>query len=241
MKPAAKKSPVVAPALERGLSLLEFLTAQSKPLTLTQIAQALKLTVSEVQRPLACLLERGYLKRTSAGAYLISGLLYRLAHSHPPHLHLQRTALPFMLDFARLTGQSVHLSVPDGDAALLLCDVPGGGLVRITLQAGARLDPHATVSGRILHAFDYLTPDARPAKSRSMTTALTRIRQRNYEKAESSYAIGIVDLGVPVRDHEGQVIAALTASLLRLKATKASGDDLLGHLQECADAIRLAV
>ncbi len=148
-----------------------------------------------------------------------------------------------MLDFARQTSQSVHLCVTDGDAALLLCDVPGGGLVRITLQAGARLDAYATVSGRILQAFDCLTLDGLSAKrnTRSMATTLTQIRERNYERADSSYAIGIVDLGVPVCDHEGQVIAALTASLLRLKTTHTGGDDLLDHLQKCAEDIRLAV
>jgi DNA-binding IclR family transcriptional regulator len=229
----------LVPALDRGLNLIEWITTQSEPLTLTQIAQGVGLSVSEVQRPVACLLQRGYLKRTPAGAYALSGLLYRLAVSHPPHHQIQQAALPHMQDFARTTSQSIHLCVPDGDAALLLVDVPGGGLVRISLQTGARLDANGTVSGRILQAHNLIVPQKRAP--RTLEARLKKIRTANHELADSSYAIGIVDLGVPVRDHDGQVIAALTASLLRLKSTRAKPEDLLDHLQECAHNIRVSV
>jgi len=229
----------LVPALDRGLNLIEWITTQSEPLTLTQIAQGVGLSVSEVQRPVACLLQRGYLKRTPAGAYALSGLLYRLAVSHPPHHQIQQAALPHMQDFARTTSQSIHLCVPDGDAALLLVDVPGGGLVRISLQTGARLDANGTVSGRILQAHNLIVPQKRAP--RTLEARLKKIRTANHELADSSHAIGIVDLGVPVRDHDGQVIAALTASLLRLKSTRAKPEDLLDHLQECAHNIRVSV
>lgn len=36
-------------------------------------------------------------------------------------------------EFARLYRESVHLCVPDWDSALLLLDIPDGGLVRLSL------------------------------------------------------------------------------------------------------------
>ncbi|HRJ73594.1 MAG TPA: helix-turn-helix domain-containing protein [Terrimicrobiaceae bacterium] len=224
------KKVIAIPALERGLDLLEWIISQSEPLTLTQIAQGMRLTVSEVQRPVACLQARGYLRRSPAGSYVISGFLYRLALSHPPHLHLQRAALPVMLDYARKSSQSVHLCVPDGDTALLLADVPGSGLVRISLQHGARLDSSDTVSGRILSAFGALTPQREDA-------ALEAIRKRGYEQAASSYAEGIIDLGVPIHDASGQVIAVLTTSILQLKKSTAKSDRLLRMLQASANKV----
>ncbi len=225
----------LVPALDRGLNLVEWITAQSEPVTLTQIAQGVGLSVSEVQRPVACLLERGYLKRTTAGAYAISGLLYRLAVSHPPHHQIQQAALPHMQDYARVNGQSVHLSVPDGDAALLLVDVPGGGLVRISLQAGARLDADDTVSGRILQAHALLVREKKA--SRSLEAHLRKIRACQFEMAESAYAIGIIDLGVPVCGGDGQVVAALTCSMLRLRKPPHGGKDLLPAIAACAEKI----
>lgn len=225
----------LVPALDRGLSLMEWITAQSEPMTLTQVAQGVGLSVSEVQRPVACLLERGYLKRTPAGAYEISGLLYRLAVSHPPHRQIQQAALPHMQDFARTSGQSVHLCVPDGSAALLLVDVPGGGLVRISLQAGARLDAKETVSGRMLQAHHLLALEKKAG--RSLEARLNEIRSRKYELTESAYAVGILDLGVPVCDRNGKVVAALTCSILQLRKAPHDGKELLPDIKACAEKI----
>jgi DNA-binding IclR family transcriptional regulator len=229
----------VVPALDRGLSLMEWITTQSEPMTLTQVAHGVGLSVSEVQRPVACLLERGYLKRTPAGAYAISGLLYRLALSHPPHRQIQQAALPQMQDFARASGQSIHLCVPDGDAALLLVDVPGGGLVRISLQAGARLDANETVSGRMLQAHHLLVLEKKPG--RSLEARLKEIRSRKHELTESAYAVGILDLGVPVCDRSGKVVAALTCSILRLRKAPHDGKNLLPDIKACAEKIGLSL
>lgn len=225
----------LVPALDRGLRPMEWITTQSESMTLTQVAQGVGLSVSEVQRPVACLLERGYLKRTPAGAYAISGLLYRLAVSHPPHRQIQQAALPHMQDYARTSGQSVHLCVPDGDAALLLVDVPGGGLVRISLQAGARLDANETVSGRMLQAHHLLTLEKK--SGRPLQARLEGIRSRKYELTESAYAAGIIDLGVPVCERNGKVVAALTCSILRLHKAPEAGETLLPDIKTCAEKI----
>lgn len=225
------------PALERGLDLLEWITTRNEPVTLTQIAQGMDRSVSEMQRTVACLLGRGYVSRSEAGTYSLSGKLYRLALANPPYLQIQRAALPAMLEFARETEQSVHISVPDGDEALLLADVPGGGLVRISLQAGARLDAEDTVSGRVLMAFDAF--GSVQSRKRALVSRLKEIRQNGCEQAASSYAEGIEDIGVPVRDHAGQTVAALTVSLLRLKKSQRGTSTLLLSLRKCAERIEL--
>lgn len=223
------------PALERGLDLLEWMVSGSEPVTLTQIAQGAGLKVSEVQRPVGCLLQRGYLSRTPSGAYVVSGKLFRLAASHPPFDHLQRAAQPLMVEFAQETGQSVHLCVPDGDAGLLIADVPGGGLVRISLQVGARLDAESTVSGRLLSAAGAL--EIPPKPTGPAAKLLAKIWKQGFESAPSSHAEGIVDTGVLVRGSEGLVVAALTTSELRLLGRRGRPLDLVAILRSKADLI----
>jgi DNA-binding IclR family transcriptional regulator len=226
-------------ALARGLEILEWIARRSEPVTLTQIAQGLKLNVPEVQRPVAYLWERGYLNRTAAGGYQLSGLLYRLAQAYPPHLRIQRGALPFMLAFARDSGHSVHLCVPDGEGVLLLADVPGGGLVKISVQQGARLDSNSTVSGRILQAFGLLKNPAKEGEE--WNRKLEAIRDRGYELAGSAYAEGIIDLGVPVIDSRGEAVGALTSSILELKGQDRHLEETRVLLQECAGNIGRAI
>lgn len=232
----SSRSSLRIPALERGLDLLEWIILQNEPVTLTQIASGLGCTPSEMQRPIACLVERGYIRRSLAGTYIISGRLHHLALSHPPHLHLRRAALPAMLDFARENEQTVHLSIPDGDAALLLVDVPGGGLVRLSIHPAARLDPFNTVSGRILLAFGGM-PHLLEKQSREIVSQLTKIKNQGHEKAPSSHAVGIIDLGVPIIDRSGETVAALTTSILKLKTSDSNPSDLLPPLHACALAI----
>ena len=223
----------LVPALERGLDVLEWLAKQQEPVTLTGIAHGLGLAVSEVQRPVACLLDRGYLHRQATGGYVMSGLMAQLAANFPPHWRLQQVAFAPMSDFSRKHGESIHLCVPDGEGALLLLDVPGGGLVRISLQQGARLDGVNSVSGRLLTAYGCL-----PLKGKaSQKTFLKKITARGYEIAESAHAVGIIDVGVPVRNSNAQVVAALTMSCLCLRKGKQTAVKLVPRLLDCSREI----
>lgn len=222
------------PALDRGLDLLEWMAGLLEPVTLTQIAQGVGLTVSEVQRPVACLHRRGYLHRSESGAYSLSGRLAGLAGSHPPHQRLQKAGMGVMTEFARFYDESVHLCVPDWDCALLLLDVPGGGLVRLSLQQGARLNSLETVSGRILAAHGALFL---PELKKSVRTHLLQIRSQGFDHSASSQVVGITDIGVPVFDTAGTILAALTVSSFRMKGDMKEERSLVPILKACAERI----
>jgi len=222
------------PALDRGIDLLEWMASRMEAVTLTQISQGLGLSVSEIQRPVACLNRRGYLNRSEAGTYFLSGRLSALVQGYPPHLRLQQAALGAMTEFARLEAESVHLCVPDGDCALLLLDVPGGGLVRLSLQQGAKLDALSTVSGRILSSYGALRPANIDNKMRAV---LKKIQEVGFENAESSQVVGITDIGVPVFDGHGQIVAALTVSSLRMKNAKQGVKKFLPALKNSSQNI----
>jgi DNA-binding IclR family transcriptional regulator len=232
-----KKRSYLVPALDRGLDILEWVAGQAEPVTLTRIAQGMGLAVSEVQRPVACLLARGYLRRQASGGYVLSGLLARLAATYPPHWRLQQAALAPMAAFSRKHAESIHICVPDGDSAMLLLDVPGGGMVRLSVQQGARLDHEKTVSGRLLAAYGCL-PSVAKAPLRA---ALRNIVRRGYELAQSAHAVGIVDVGVPVRDSNGLVVAALTVTCLRLRHGKQRAVQLVPPLLDCSLEVGKAI
>ena len=222
------------PALDRGLDLLEWMAALTEPVSLTQIAQGLQLSVSEIQRPVACLLRRGYLRRSDAGAYRLSGRIAGLAGAHPPHERLRQSALGVMTEFARQYRESIHLCVPDWDAAIVLMDVPGGGLVRLSLQEGARLESMKSVSGRILTAFGALTS---VGLKKSARAALKKIYNARFDSAASSKVVGITDTGVPVFDSAGEIVAALTVSVLQMMDDGKKKKNLLAALRDCAARI----
>ena len=62
-----------APALEKGLEILEYLSQRATPLSQSEIANGIHKTPNEIYRMLACLEEKGYLIREEiSGKYKIS-------------------------------------------------------------------------------------------------------------------------------------------------------------------------
>src|SRR2546422_6132602 len=61
-----RRTRYAAPALEKGLDILELLASISEALSHREIAGRLGRTVNEVFRMLVCLEERGYISRTGS-------------------------------------------------------------------------------------------------------------------------------------------------------------------------------
>lgn len=234
------------PALDRGLDVLELMAKTPEPLTLTAIARRLERTVSEVQRTIARLGERGYLVRDAQNAYRLSSKLFRIASAYPPFRDLVARALVPMQEFADRTGESVHLCVLSEDQLVLIAQNEGRGFVRISLQLGALQDPAHTVSGRILLAglteaeLDAFMDRSRLARTdrSDLVRRCERIKKQGYDYAPSHRFEGVHDLGVPIVMPDAQVVAALTTSWLPPRGRKTSPLELLRPLKETA--VRIA-
>lgn len=229
-----KRSVANVPALERGLRLLEWMTGQEEAVSLTQIAEGLGLGIPEVQRPVACLESLGYLRRLAAGGYVVSGRLYAVA-SHQPLLHrLRATAEPLLREFATTTGHSIHLSVPDGDEALMILDVPGEGIVRISLRPGARFAVKNTLSGALLAAVGEL---AHPPGWKPESKILKAIKLRLAVATASQRAFGVTDIGALIHDQGNRVLGVITSSVVQPAKGKLPERQLIDALQKTSAAI----
>src|SRR5512144_2741035 len=101
-----------APALDKGLDILELLSEQPHGLTRGEIVKAMGRSPSEIYRMLERLVARHYVSRSPEGdRYALSLKLFVLAHQHPPLNRLVARALPPMDHFAKAAQQSCHLGV----------------------------------------------------------------------------------------------------------------------------------
>src|ERR1700741_2342301 len=101
-----------APALEKGLDILELLASVSESLTHSEIATRLGRTITEVFRMLVCLEERGYLSRAGTDErYQLTLKLFEIVHQHRPLQRLITQARPLVQRVASETGQSCHLAM----------------------------------------------------------------------------------------------------------------------------------
>jgi DNA-binding IclR family transcriptional regulator len=235
-----------APALEKGLDILELLAAASSPLSLSQIGQGLDRTSGEIFRMLAALERRGFLTRGQRPEqYLLTNRLFELAHRHPPAKRLLANALPIMEELARAVHQSCHLAVRHEAAALIVAQADCPGFTGFSVRVGAHTPLVESCSGRVLLAFQ--PPGTRnawlarapeqggaDAGNGEFDATLQGICDAGYNRQPSLLYQGIVDFGAPILDHEGLAMASLTIPCLAVIGSPVGESELVKRLTEAA-------
>lgn len=112
-----------APALTKGLDILELLASTADGLTQGEIARTLKRTSSEIFRMLVVLRQRGYVDQGDDGRYFLTPKLFEVAHRHPPIRRLTAIAGGEMQKLANRINQSIHLSILHSGKLLVVAQV----------------------------------------------------------------------------------------------------------------------
>jgi DNA-binding IclR family transcriptional regulator len=238
-----------APALEKGLDVIELLAAEQHGLTLQEIARRLERTATELFRMLDVLVRRGYLARRSDGSYLLTLRLFELAHRHPPVDRLLGVAMPHLEALARAVRQSNHLSVHHDDRLVVLARVESPDPISYSVRAGTHFPFHDDrVSARVISAFqptDRLpqvlaqllgTEHASKSRLRALEHRLDQIRARGYEEGPSDTVPGVTDICFPLFDHFG-VVAAVNVVHVRQRHTRITVAEARAALREAAAEI----
>jgi DNA-binding IclR family transcriptional regulator len=217
-----------APALDKGLDILELLAEQKEGLTRAEITKLLGRNASEMYRMLERLVARQYVVRSAAGdRYSLSLKLYALAHRHPPMNRLISEALPLMQRFADAAEQSCHLVVYDRGNLLVIAQVDGPGTWGMSVRLGSRVGLIDTGSGRVMLAFqnneqrEQMLAEHTKVKGEvtidrdALEQACTRIRAAGFSQKDSQQTFGVTDLTFPIQGPSGQAIAVLTCPYLK--------------------------
>ena len=217
-----------APALDKGLDILELLSEQKEGLTRSEITKALGRNASEIYRMLERLVVRQYVMRSPAGdRYSLSLKLFALAHRHPPMNRFIAEALPAMQRFAEVAEQSCHLTVYDRGNLLVIAQVDGPGTWGLTIKLGARVGLVDTASGQVMLAFQ--TDEERermlaehtkvkgeiPVAEPELATSFAAIRDAGHLRKDSAQTFGVTDVTFPILGPSGAAIAALTTPYMR--------------------------
>lgn len=209
-----------APALEKGLDILETLCRSEQPLTQKDIAQRLGRSVGEIYRMISCLVSRQYVTLVDENTYGITTKLFELSHVNPPTHRLLFEATPIMQRLASELDQSCHLTVYGQGKQVVLCKVDTPSGMGFAVRAGAELDVLISASGRVLLAFqDEETRRLRVEESLQrrpeqadpqLERTLASIRAAGYESIPSVQVRGLYAVSFPILDTQGRAIAALT-------------------------------
>ena len=209
-----------APALDKGLDILELLAATADGLSQTEIARALDRTPSEIYRVLDRLVRRDYLRRASGDRYELNLKLFELAHQSPPMHRLINQAAPVLRRFALRTEQAVHLVVEERNILVVIAQFDGPGYWNVSIRVGSRINLVNTGSGHVFLAFASAEERALMLEAqglaessklpRELDLRLNSVREQGFENMPSAQTIGVFNLSVPIFGSMGSVLAVIT-------------------------------
>jgi DNA-binding IclR family transcriptional regulator len=238
-----------APALEKGLDILEFLASRNAPQSVRRIAEHLGRSKSEIFRMVSVLLARGYIARDSATEDLVlTDHLFEMGIRTPRVRELLDVAIPAMQAMTGEMGQSAHLVVLSRGETVVIAAIAGGSDMSFTLRLGYRRPLVDASSGRVILAFQ--RPEiakgwieqsrrlvARDFDFAELDAALKRIRKNGYEVHRSRDVAGITDIACPIFNGSGEAVAALVMPFVNRVAQTTSMDSVLAAVRETAQTI----
>ncbi|MEO8063622.1 MAG: IclR family transcriptional regulator [Pseudomonadota bacterium] len=216
-----------APALEKGIDIIELLGEEETGLTVSEISQQLGRRMSELFRIIIVMERRGWLQKDIETArYSITYHVLGLAHRGTPAKSLTVAAAPLMESLSTRINQSCHLVVRSGTQGLVVLRQENQRRhANLSVRLGAIIELPASCSGHVLLA--HLNADEKKAlldkvkrprgmSRTSLDAILARVHKLGYEMHRSPITAGVTDIGYPIRGPDGKVVAALTVPYLHV-------------------------
>ncbi len=210
--------------------VLELFTPDHAEWGVTELANELALPKSNAHDLLSSLVSINLLQRTKAGRYRLGWRIVSMANSLTGASELRRHAQRILPELARVTGQTTHLAVWDGERHVFLGRaITENSLDQAHALPGCFLPAYCTASGKLLlselpwseiekrvakHGFLKRTPHT-VCSLGELDDQLQETSSRGYGINTEEADPGVCAMAVPVRDKDGQAIAALGVSMTR--------------------------
>lgn len=213
--------------IDRMMNLLNALAAHPDPVSLKQLAQTTRLHPSSAHRILNVMVDKGMVAKVEAGTYRLGLKLLELGNLVRARLDIRREALPTMQVLHQELGETVNLSLRQGDEMVYVERTASGqSMMRVVQLVGARAPLHITAVGKLFlaeegdeAARDYARRTGLPAyTSHTLTSAdalceeLAKIRKRDYATDDEEAEKGVACIGAGIRDADGRLVAGLSVS-----------------------------
>jgi IclR family acetate operon transcriptional repressor len=220
-------------SVDRAVSLLEAIAEAGGECTLTQLSHRTQLNISTCHHLLSTLVARGYVAKVPVRrSYALGARILYLSNACLRQVDLPARAAPFIEKINERTGETVHLAVLQGDAMMKVAKRESRHPVRVDTGTLGKTDAaHATASGKAMlawlpeddmhrvlaHGLTRFTPKT-ICEWPNLIEALRHVRRNGYAIDDEEYQPGVICIGAAIRDHNGAVVGAISASTPTMRA-----------------------
>lgn len=214
-----------APALQRGLAVLELLAARDEGATLSEISSALGLSPASTFRLTGVLEESGYvLREEPSRRFRLTRKLLLLAQPQHEGRSLVESCLPAMREVLQQTGETVQLCVLADHECVMIEQLPSTHPFKYIVDLGSRPPAYCAAPGKAMLA--HLPDEAQTAALRTMKLEkhtertltsrrelldeFSKVRTRGFAVDQGEHFDGIHCVAAPLLDRHGHAVAAIT-------------------------------
>lgn len=240
----------------KALKLLDYFSVSRPTIGLTQFAKLAGYDKATTHRRLSDLCAVGFVEQDSTTrAYRLGPAILRLANVRESTFPTRESAMPALQALSVATGETVHLSLIEGDSGLatiahLLSDQRS---MRVHIDEAEILPFHATASGLICMAFsspefrlNILSQDLKASTEHTITDK-TLIGKKIKEAAacgfgrnDGGFESDVTGLSAPVFDSHGNCKGAVAVASPSSRIDTATQADTQAALKVAAIAISTA-
>ena len=236
----------------RASKILKCFSGSKPHFKISELARHLGLDRSTTYRILLSLEQAGFVEKNGkAGTYSLGLGAFEIGNAYLRQKDLIQVSKPIMTDLAQKVQETVHLAVLSDTEIVYVekCDSPRS--LGVMSKIGQRGPVYCTALGKTLLAFQSEGEQSRilhkikmsPLTSRTITSKqklveeLRRVRRQGYALDRREIEKDVECIGAPVRNHLGQVIAALSISGPQRKINTPREKEYVGEVVTSADLI----
>jgi IclR family transcriptional regulator, acetate operon repressor len=221
-------------SLEKGLALLQQLSAAESPMLVSELATAAGLNRATAYRLCEVLERNGWLLGVESGSrrqFHLGSTALGFAVLVASRFGIEERIQPLMDSLADRVGETVHAGFLDGSVIVHVANALPSSGAYMALPLGARVDAHITALGKALLATlsrddllarypvdDLAGRTASSIRSRAqLLEELDRVRAARYAIDDEESGVGVRCIAAPVFVNAGHALAAISVTTMPVR------------------------
>lgn len=214
--------------VQKAAEVLNLFSVERPEWGISELAKVLAFPKSSTSALVSTMAEQGLLRRTSAGRYKLGWRVVALSQVLLSTTDFRIEARPSMEALISRFGETVHLATLESGQIIYVDKLQGTRAIQVSVTGvGYRLPAHCSGVGKVILADrpwdevqQILSSRGMPAITSNTITSIETFKAELKRVAAQGYAYDMEEaveelccVAAPIRDHSGEVVAALSLSV----------------------------